>query len=98
MTGIALICRQRNLAMMNAPHRWPLYPFLPLRRVRSEASEPALGMLYDAWGTSGTPGHSATVFFGNVCSVPATEEALFTQPREVFDTFAEVYDAGWRVD
>jgi hypothetical protein len=35
---------------------------------------------------------------GNLCCVPATEEALLAQPREVFDTFDEIYDAGWRVD
>jgi hypothetical protein len=97
----ALLCRQRNLEMMREPSRWPLYPFLPLRRDRldgDEGPDSDLGILYDTWGSSRTPGYSATVFCENWLFLPATEELLFELPREVFDTVEEVFDAGWRVD
>jgi hypothetical protein len=98
MTAAMTQSRQRNLAMMSAPARWPLYPFLPLRRLRNGDTGADLGILYDAWGLHRTPGFSATVFLCNVVTVPPTEERLFAEPREVFDTFDELFDAGWRVD
>jgi hypothetical protein len=93
--------RQQNLAMMATPASWPHYPFLPLQRVcdgKAAGGDGDLGVLYDAWGSSRTPGYSATVFLANYLLLPPNEELLFALSREVFDTLEEMFDAGWRVD
>ena len=54
-------CRDFHVAMMMSPERWLWHPFLPLKRA-IEGREVELGVLYDAWGCSGLPGYSATVF------------------------------------
>src|SRR5579871_392421 len=86
--------RLRSLALITKPARWPCYPFLPLVRHRT-ARDPELAVLYDAWGVSSRTGYSATVFLQNVLLLPATESELLSGPREVFDTLAELLDAGW---
>jgi hypothetical protein len=89
--------RLRSQVFVSEPSLWPLHPFLPVVRRRGEG-EPDLGVLYDAWGTSNLTGYSATVFIQNVLLLPATEAELLAGPREVFDSVAELLDAGWRVD
>jgi hypothetical protein len=55
-------------------------------------------VLHDARGVGNRTGYSATVFLQNVLLLPATEAELLAGPREVYDTLAELLDAGWRVD
>jgi hypothetical protein len=99
MTALSqLWYRRRHLALIGNPERWPCYPFLPMRRVVEAATEHDLGVLYDLWGLRRIPGFSATVFRVNLLMLPATEEGWLEVPREVFDTFDELFEAGWRVD
>jgi hypothetical protein len=39
-----------------------------------------------------------TVFLENVFLVPSTAEELLKLPKEVFDTYEELLQAGWLVD
>lgn len=89
--------RRRSLYFMEDPKRWPWYPFLPLVR-RGSGEEPDLGVLYDALGASGIAGHRATVFLQNLLLLPPSETELLAGPREVFDRFEDIVEAGWRVD
>lgn len=86
----------RDLQYATNPHLWPCWPFLPVVR-RSHCLE-ELGLMYDARGTSGVTGFSATVFLCNLFQLPATESEFLRMPREVFDTAEELLAAGWRVD
>jgi hypothetical protein len=88
----------RDVRFFADPSLWPHYPFLPLIRQAVGNNERELGLLYDAYGMSGTCGFGCTVFRVNLFAVPATEERLLASPRQVFDTFDELADAGWCVD
>ncbi len=90
-------CRDVHVAMMMSPERWLWHPFLPLKRA-VEGREVEVGVLYDAWGYSGLPGYSATVFCWNLLLLPCTEAGILALPHEAFDTCSEIFDAGWRVD
>lgn len=99
MTSQEMQLRQRSLFFMADPSRWPQYPFLPLvRRQPHDDDDPDLGVLYDAWGMSSIAGHRVTVFLGNLLLLPSSESELLSGPREVFDRFEDIVEAGWRVD
>jgi hypothetical protein len=87
----------RNLIFFRDPGRWPTWPYLPLVR-RHPDGRVECGLLYDCRNTSGRYGFSATVFKGNLYTLPATEEEFLRLPREVFDTPDEIAAAGWTVD
>ncbi len=87
----------RDLYYFGHPDAWPLRPFLPVRRTRA-GKEDQLGLLYDAKGASGTYGHNCTVYLVNLFELPPTEAEFLLLPRCVYDTFAELADAGWVVD
>ena len=88
----------RDLHYFAHPSLWQHYPFLPLIRQAADDLEPELGVLYDAYGVSGTCGYRCTVFLVNLYFLPATEAELLNGPRQVFDTFDELAEAGWAVD
>jgi hypothetical protein len=88
----------RDLRYFGNPSLWPHYPFLPLIRQAAGRCERELGVLYDAYGVSGTCGYRCTVFLSNLFCLPASEAKLLGSPRQVFDTFDELADAGWTVD
>jgi hypothetical protein len=88
--------RQRNLYFLTQPHQWPQWPYLPVVRRCQAEEEP--GLLFDALGACGVPGHSATVFLTNLFLVPSKAGELLALPKEVFDTPEELADAGWCVD
>jgi hypothetical protein len=89
--------RERNLLYLAQPKRWAMWPFLPL--VKRLPNQPeAYGVLFDALGSCGLTGYSATVLFTNLFLLPDELDQLLTLPREVFDAPEEVFDAGWRVD
>ncbi len=90
--------RRRDLRLFRTPGLWPAWPFLPVVRPAPDGPGRQCGVLYDAVAASGRFGFSATVFLANLFLPPATEDALFTLPRYVYDTPEEVADAGWRVD
>jgi len=89
--------QERNLLFLSTPTLWGFWPFLPLVRRRQGQAEEH-GILYDALHSSNTPGFSATVFLLNMFMLPATEEELLAQTKEVFDKPEEIYANGWRVD
>ena len=74
--------------MMSNPDAWPVWPFLPL--IKNDGG--------DRLGTAGfifnNPNVKFTVFFGNVFMPPD----LKTCPKEVYKSFEEILQAGWRVD
>lgn len=94
---ITLSTTERNLLFFRTPSLWPQWPYLPLVR-RSDDEVVALGLLYDFQGTSGRIGYRTTVFYANLFLVPATEAELLVLEKEVFDTWDELFAAGWRVD
>jgi hypothetical protein len=90
--------RSRNLLFLSDPRLWPVWPFLPLIRRHPDGDGYDCGLLFDAFHRSGRTGLSATVFIVNLFAVPATEEEFLAVPHEHYDTPAEVYAAGWRID
>jgi len=56
----------RDFRFFSDPSLWPHYSFLPLSRRVIGSSEVELGVLYDAYGVSGTAGHRCTVFLRNL--------------------------------
>jgi hypothetical protein len=54
-------------------------------------------VLSDAWGTRNS-GYAATLFLQNVLLLPTTAYELWTGPRAVFGSLAELLDAGGRLD
>ncbi|MDB5313931.1 MAG: hypothetical protein JWO38_8133 [Gemmataceae bacterium] len=86
----------RHLLFLSTPALWPCWPFLPV--VRRTAGGEDLGLLFDAPGAAGLTGYRATVFRTSLFTRPARLDQFLALPQEVFDTAAEVFAAGWRVD
>ncbi len=86
----------RHRLFATTPALWPAWPFLPLVR-RSRGAE-ELGVLFDALGVCGLTGYSATVFLGNLFTLPARLDQLLASPREAYDSGDELVAGGWRVD
>src|SRR5947209_7546746 len=89
---------QRDLLLFRDPRRWACWPLLPVVGASPDGSGKQLGVLYDALGTCGPYGFSATVFLANLFLLPLAEEQLFALPRLVYDTADEIAAAGWTVD
>jgi hypothetical protein len=89
--------RSRTLHFLAHPEQWPYWPFLPVVR-RRPGQEEELGVVYDALHAGGRAGYSSTVFGTNLFTLPGRLEDFLALPREVFDTFEELADAGWGVD
>ena len=88
----------RDLRFFADPSLWPQYPFLPLTHQATGSTERELGVLYDAYGVSGTCGYRCTVLLVNLFDLPPTEAQLLAGPRCVYDRFDELADDGWAVD
>jgi hypothetical protein len=89
--------RVRNLHFFANPKLWPAYPFLPV--VKRPVDKPEeYGVLFDAMGIANLAGHSATVFMTNLFMMPEQLSEFLALPKEVFDTWEELADAGWCVD
>src|SRR5262245_15877238 len=91
------LARQRTLLFLAHPELWQHWPFLPMVR-RKPDGEQELGLVYDAREAIDRTGFSSTVWLCNLFLMPPTLEQFLQLPREVFDTFEEVSDAGWSVD
>jgi hypothetical protein len=89
--------REWHLLYFRTPRLWPVWPFLALVR-RRPGHEEELGVLVDALGAWGLTGRQATVVLCNLLLLPASPDALFALPNEVFGTADELADAGWLVD
>ena len=92
---------QRQLAMMQSPEEWPLYPYLPLTRETPTGGLPELGVLYDAKGGRSLEGLQTTVFLVNVTDIGgsiASEREFLAQARLAYPSFEAILDAGWRVN
>jgi len=96
LTAAERAALDRQLLFITTPALWPTWPFLPL--VRRTRGKMELGLLFDALGTSGRTGFSATVFACNLHLLPPTFEEFLALPKEVFDTTEELLAARWRVD
>lgn len=86
----------RDVHLMASPALWPTWPFLPV--VRRSHGEQELGLLFDASAIPGLTGYRCTVWMANLFLLPRGLDAFLSLPKEVFDTFEEVAEAGWRVD
>lgn len=75
--------KPKELAMMTTPADWPVWPFLPLKRVGGNWE---LGFLIED-----KRGVQPLVFVGNMLTREVTEQLLF-------DSFDSLYESGWRVD
>src|SRR5436190_345611 len=89
--------RERTLYFLANPEQWMFWPFLPMVR-RRPGTDDDVGIVYDAMHDRGLPGYSATVILTNLFLIPETPEELLKLPKEMFDTFDEMADAGWNVD
>lgn len=87
--------RANDMLMFMNPCLWPYYPFLAVRRQTDHYGSVERGVLYDARGFTGTYGHSCTVF--RPLTVPCSQVDLLAGPRDVFDSFDELTNAGWTV-
>ncbi|HEX3313239.1 MAG TPA: hypothetical protein VHR72_00045 [Gemmataceae bacterium] len=93
--------RFRTFYFLTHPEAWEVWPYLPLVRRAvgdAEVSPDNCGLLYDVFRLKGTTGYGATVIHCNLFMLPPTEAELLAMPQEVFDTFDELYAAGWRID
>lgn len=81
--------RDESLAMMHREADWPAWPFLPLKH-RDKPDPVFPGMRLTAMLATG---QGATVFIGNIFFGINDQT-----PREEYNTFEEVLDAGWIVD
>jgi hypothetical protein len=88
----------RDFRYFADPALWPTYPFLPVTRRADGSADLECGVLYDAYGVSGTTGYRCTVFLANLFDLPPTPDRLLAGPRCVYDTFDELADAGWAID
>lgn len=88
----------RDLLFLSTPSLWPTYPFLAVIRRSAAGNCQQLGVLYDAKGASGLYGYSATVFLGNLFTLPKTEKELLEGPKIVYDTLDELVNDGWVID
>jgi hypothetical protein len=88
----------RDFRFFADPRLWPVYPFLPLTRRTDDNADFECGLLYDAYGVSGTTGFRSTVFLNNLFTLPPTEAQLLAGPRRSYESFDELADDGWSVD
>lgn len=87
---------QQTVLFVSQPVLWPWWPFLPVvRRINQRIED---GFVFDTLRCLGMTGYSATVFIGNIYTLPESLQGLLEQPKEVFDTAEELVAAGWRVD
>ena len=87
----------RDLHFMAERSLWAVWPFLPLVR-RRPPDDVECGLLFDAESVCGVNGYRCAVFATNLYTLPPGLDEFLALPKEVFDTFDEVYAAGWRVD
>jgi hypothetical protein len=76
----------RHIAMMQNPDRWPVWPYLPLKRY------PASGPMQTGYLVHATDARF-TVFLGLIAFARPMDDA-----RETFDSFEAIVAAGWEVD
>ncbi len=92
----AAVALDRHVLFFATPALWPHWPLLPVIRRTRGIEE--LGLMYDVVHVTGRTGYSATVFHGNLFTLPPTEAEFLKLPREVYDSAEEVAADGWRVD
>jgi hypothetical protein len=89
--------RARNLRFFATPQLWPHWPYLPLvKRLPGKVEQ--YGVMFSAMECCNLPGYSATVFLTNLFLIPDRLEKFLQLPREVYDTYEELADAGWSAD
>ena len=81
--------KEKNMRIMENPDNWPRWPILPM--VRKTPTDPlgAPGFIFDG-GTN-----KFTVYKANIFMITKDFESI---PREIYQNFEEIFDAGWRVD
>lgn len=83
---------RNDLEMMKLPHRWPLWPILPLKRPGHILEERGVGFL--------AAGHGPKIYFGDIFALKegSLKEILKDIPREEFPDYEDIIDSGWVID
>jgi hypothetical protein len=76
-----------SIQLMQNPRKWPMFPFLPLKRNSSEE----LGILL-AFDTK------IIVYLINLSNIPPSLEKLKESPQLKYDSYLHLWDDNWRID
>lgn len=76
---------ERHIEMMTSPDNWPMWPLLPLKKV---ADGWEVGLLAEIGGEVQPIVYLSNMFAG----------INDRTPKLSFESFREIFDAGWRVD
>ena len=81
--------KERNIKMMENPNDWPRWPLLPLIRKSNTDLMGEPGFIVESDTAK------FTVYKANIFMLPKDFETI---PKEVYDNFENIFNAGWRVD
>ena len=79
-----------DLAMINQPHKWPYFPFLPMKRWLQSMNVPEVGVI---WSSSPTK-----VTFISLLDLPKTAKEFESLLGKVYTSSEEMLTDGWVVD
>jgi hypothetical protein len=81
---------KRDLEMAKNPNRWPVWPQLPLKRIRDGNLE--CGRLIERGGIFTPPRIEPVVYFGTIFEPTKDAEKI------TYQDLSAIFDDGWRVD
>lgn len=88
----AKIERDKHIKMMESKDDWPIWPVLPLKRRDEFTNVGCIVAIEEV---------KFVVFEGNIMTMPTNLMDMARDddwPKYVYKSYAEMYDAGWRVD
>lgn len=97
VTATSRTATARDLLYLSTPVLWPVHPFLPIIRYKSDG-EMDCGVLYDVREQAHLSEFQFTVFLTNLFQLPETESAFLNLPKEQFASLDQLIAAGWVVD
>ncbi len=75
--------------MINAPSKWPCWPFLPVKRLNNSLRDKNLGVLIDEGKKT------RTIYHVYMFDLPPSMEG---QPKTEYANTDKMLEEGWRVD
>lgn len=82
--------KAEDVAFMKDSDNWPAWPFLPLKKYKSNDS--VCGVLWVA------DNKKAIIHLGNMFNLPKTKEEFKKLPTITYNSFEELVNDGWCVD